>query len=480
MDNHNKISITNNCNNLKSYSPLLYNKNLAPIYNQNWSWYNIVSFWISNVHSISWYIVTSSFFNLGLKNWQILLCLIIGIIIVQLSVNLIAKPSQISGLSYAVISRQAFGVFGANIPVIIHGIIAFIWYGIQTYLAANALMIILLRLFPHLDSISQINWLGLSCLGWCCFSIMWFLQIIIFWQGVDIVKRFLDISGPAVYIIMILTATWMIYKIGFNKIQYNSISTNLSPRAQIWQMITVIALVVSYFSGQILNFGNFSCYVKNMKEVRYGNFLGLPINLLLFSIVISTMIYSTKLLFGRMIINPIEIFSMVGNDFVVAIGMFIVITATITVNIAGNLITSAFDFSTCAPRKISFRTGAMITAIGSVLLTPWNLFQSPTLIHFTLNLLTSFIGPLFGILIADFYLIKHNKVFIKDLFNAKPKGIYWYKNGFNPKAIIALIVSSGICLIIVCIPRLNLIMNFNWFIGVIFSIGTYYYLVKKN
>ena len=124
------------------YSPRLCNEDLAPTRDQNWSWYNIFSFWMSDVHSMGGYVVAASFFTLGLASWQVLLCLLVGICIVQLCANLVAKPSQMAGVPYAVISRQAFGVFGANIPAVIRGLIAFAWYGIQTYLAANALMLV--------------------------------------------------------------------------------------------------------------------------------------------------------------------------------------------------------------------------------------------------------------------------------------------------------------------------------------------------
>ncbi len=129
-----------------NYSPKLTNEDLAPA-KQNWSWYNIFSFWMADVHSMGGYIVAASLFALGLASRQVFLALIVGIVIVQICANLVAKPSQVSGVPYAVISRQAFGVYGANIPALIRGLIAISWYGIQTWLASNALMLILLKFF---------------------------------------------------------------------------------------------------------------------------------------------------------------------------------------------------------------------------------------------------------------------------------------------------------------------------------------------
>ncbi|MBL1736364.1 NCS1 family nucleobase:cation symporter-1, partial [Klebsiella pneumoniae] len=116
-------------------------------------------------------------------------CLLVGICIVQLCANLVAKPSQMAGVPYAVICRQAFGVFGANIPAVIRGLIAFAWYGIQTYLAANALMLVLLKFWPFLASLTSSSFLGLSTLGWLCFATMWLLQAMVFWHGMNAIKR---------------------------------------------------------------------------------------------------------------------------------------------------------------------------------------------------------------------------------------------------------------------------------------------------
>ncbi len=245
-------------------------------------------------------------------------------------------------------------------------------------------------------------------------------------------------------------------------------------------MITATALVVSYFSGPLLNFGDFSRYGKSMQEIRRGNRWGLPFNFLLFSIVTVVIVSGTQSLFGKMITDPIETVSHVGNSPAMAIGLLTMITATIGINIVANFVSPAFDFSNCSPQKISFRAGGMIAAVGSVLLTPWNLFQSPELIHYTLDVLGAFIGPLFGILLADFYLIKRGKVFVDDLFSVSPQGRYWYNNGFNPKAIAALVPSVAVGLIISFIPALHEVANFSWFIGAFTGAGCYRWLARHE
>jgi len=181
-----------------------------------------------------------------------------------------------------------------------------------------------------------------------------------------------------------------------------------------------------------------------------------------------------------MIVDPIETVSMVGSDLAVAIGLLTMITATIGINIVANFVSPAFDFSNCSPQKISFRTGGMIAAVGSVLLTPWNLFNSPELIHYTLDVLGAFIGPLFGILLVDFYIVKRGKVSVDDLFDATPAGKYWYRSGFNPKAIGALLPAVAIGLVISFSPALPAVANFSWFIGVALGAGAYRWMARDE
>lgn len=448
------------------YSPRLTNDDLAPVREQHWNWYNIFSFWMSDVHSMGGYVVAASFFTLGLAGWQVLVCLLAGICIVQWFANLVAKPSQMSGVPFAVVCRQAFGVFGANIPAVIRGLIAFAWYGIQTWLASNALMLVLLKFWPSLAPMTKMHFVGLSALGWCCFAVMWVLQALVFWHGMNAIKRFIDIAGPAVYIVMLSLAIWIISRTGFSGISLTLAEKQLSGGEQVWQMVSAVALVVSYFSGPLLNFGDFSRYAVSMNDIRRGNRWGLPFNFLLFSIITVVIVSGTHSLFGRMITDPIETVANVGSGLAMAVALLTMIIATIGINIVANFVSPAFDFSNCSPQKISFRMGGMIAAIGSVILTPWNLFHSPELIHYTLDVLGSFIGPIFGILLCDFYRVNRSQINTDELFNDSPSGSYWYVRGFNPKAIITLLPSVGLCLLISFIPSLHNIASFSWFIGV--------------
>jgi nucleobase:cation symporter-1, NCS1 family len=449
--------------------PKLYNHDLAPVKEQTWKAYNIFAFWMSDVHSVGGYVFAGSLFALGLTSWQVLLCLLVGIGIVNLFCNLIAKPSQVAGVPYPVVCRATFGVRGANIPAMIRGLIAVAWYGVQTFLASSALVIVVLKFFPGLmpyADVHQHGFLGLSILGWAGFLLLWVLQAFVFWSGMETIKRFIDVAGPAVYVVMFVLAAYMVYKAGWQNISLNLGDVKYHGLAALPVMLTAISLVVSYFSGPMLNFGDFSRYCCSMNAVKRGNFWGLPVNFLAFSLVTVITTSATLPVFGHLITDPVETVGKIDSPFAVVIGAMTFTIATIGINIVANFVSPAFDFSNVAPSHISWRTGGMIAAVASVFITPWNLFNNPAVIHSTLDILACAIGPLYGILLIDYYRLKKQKVVLQDLYTMSPAGAYWYSHGFNLSAVYALIAASLVSFLCVMVPALSWLANFSWFIGV--------------
>jgi NCS1 family nucleobase:cation symporter-1 len=448
----------------KGYSPRLYNQDLGPL-PQKWNWYNIFAFWMSDVHSVGGYVFAASLFALGLASWQVLIALLAGICIVQLIANLVAKPSQQAAVPYPVICRLAFGVFGANIPAVIRGLIAVAWYGIQTYLASSALIIVVLRFFPQMAVYAEPHFAGLSYLGWFGFLSLWTLQALVFWAGMESIRRFIDWAGPVVYAVMFALAGWIVWKAGWANISFTLAEKSLSGWQAFGQIIVATALVVSYFSGPTLNFGDFSRYCRTMKDVRRGNFWGLPVNFLAFSLVTVVIVSGTLPVFGEMLHDPIATVSRIDNDMAVLLGAFAFVTATIGINIVANFVSPAFDFANVAPSKISWRAGGMIAAVASIFITPWNLFNNPLMIHYTLDILAAFIGPLFGILLVDFYLIKKQKIDVDALFDDSPSGRYYFDGGVNWTAVKALVPAPLVGVAITFTPALQGMANFAWFTG---------------
>lgn len=478
-----------------THDPLLSNEDLAPLKSQNWTTYNLFAFWMSDVHSIGGYVTAGSLFALGLASWQVLVALLVGIVIVQIFCNLVAKPSQKTGVPYPVINRAVFGVKGANIPAIIRGLIAVAWYGVQTFLASEALVIVFLKFFPGmapLYDVHQFGFLGLSALGWICYGILWVAQAALFWNGMESIRKFIDFAGPAVYVVMLCLAIYLVSKAGIGNISLNlSVGEPLDFAASIPVMISAIALVVSYFSGPMLNFGDFARYGKSFKAVKKGNLLGLPINFLFFSLLTVITASATIPVFGHLITDPVKTVQEIDSVFAVLLGGLTFVIATVGINIVANFISPAFDFSNVSPQKISWRMGGMIAAVGSVILTPWNWYSNDDAIHYTLGVLGALIGPLFGILIAGYYLVGRQKVWVDDMYTMNPSGKYWFRNGYNPNAVKAVAISGVISIASVLVPKILLdsgattvnatwIGNYSWFLGCALGLVAFWSFEKST
>jgi NCS1 family nucleobase:cation symporter-1 len=470
-----------------SYDPRLTNEDLAPLRKQTWSTYNIFAFWMSDVHSVGGYVTAGSLFALRLSSWQVLVALVVGITIVYFFCNLVARPSQAAGVPYPVINRSVFGVKGANVPAIIRGLIAVAWYGIQTYLASSALDIVLLKLWPNLAPWSDVHihgFLGLPALGWASFAFLWIAQAAIFWTGMETIRKFIDFCGPAVYVVMFLLAGYLIHRAGWSALSLD-LHGDKHGKSTISLLLGAIALVVSYFSGPMLNFGDFARYGKSFEAVKRGNFLGLPLNFLVFSILVVVTTSLTLPIFGELIQDPVETVARIDNTFAIVLGALTFTIATMGINIVANFISPAFDFSNVSPQKISWRMGGMIAAVGSVLITPWNLYNNPDAIKYTLETLGAAIGPLFGVLIADYYLIRKQRINVDDLYTMDEKGTYFFKNGWNPPAVVATVVGAAVAMVPVLVPGsaigwMPTAGQYSWFIGMGLGLVIYFFSARRS
>lgn len=473
-----------------TYDPRLTNEDLAPLKKQTWSSYNIFAFWMSDVHSVGGYVTAGSLFALGIASWQVLVSLVVGIVIVQVFCNLVAKPSQKTGVPYPVINRAVFGVLGANVPAIIRGLIAVAWYGVQTFLAAESLNIIFLKFVPASQSLLEPSFLGLNALGWISYAILWCAQAALFWHGMETIRRFIDWAGPAVYVVMIVMAVYLVSEAGWSNISLNlSAGPPMTFAASIPVMLSAIALVVSYFSGPMLNFGDFSRYGRSFAAVKKGNLLGLPINFLFFSVLTVICASATVPVFGELITDPIATVEAIDTPFAILLGGLTFVTATVGINIVANFISPAFDFSNVAPQRISWRAGGMIAAVGSVLLTPWNWYDNDEAIHYTLGVLGALIGPLFGILIAGYYVIGRQRVHVDDMFTMAPTGRYWYSRGYNRNALATVGTAGLVAVATAVLPRplaqlglvdVTWLSSYSWFVGCGLGYAMFVWLERRN
>lgn len=459
-------------------SPRLSNADLAPEKDQKWGWYSIFAFWMSDVHSVGGYVFAASLFALGLNGIQVFISLLAGISIVLVFANLMGKPGQKAGVPFPVVARMSFGVFGANIPAVIRGIIAVVWYGIQTYLASSSFIILLLYFFPSMEYLANDSFLGLSYLGWVGFSSMWVIQAIVFMFGMDMIRKVIDWSGPAIYIAMFALCAYMINLAGWENISFNLGKESLVGSDAIIQMIVATALVAGYFAGPTLNFSDFSRYCTSYKDLKFGNLLGLPVNFIVFSLFSVVIVSASIPVFGEMIVDPVETVKRLDSGLITVLGALTFIFATVGINIVANFVAPAFDFSNVSPQKISFKMGGFVAAFGSILLTPWNLFNNPEVIHYTVDVLAAMIGPLYGIIIVDYFIVKKGQIDVPSLYTESPQGQYWYKNGVNMNSVYALVIASVAAIIATFF--VTELANYALFIGGFVSAIVYKQLMQRR
>ncbi|OFE14406.1 nitrate reductase [Humibacillus sp. DSM 29435] len=461
-------------------SPRLSNPDIQPVTNQTWGIYNLFAMWMSNVHSVAGYVFAASLFTLGLAGWQVFSALLVGITLIYFFTNLAGTAGQKYGIAFAAFCRASFGVFGANIPSMIKAATATVWYGIQTWVASTALVVVVLRFFPDLTPLAKNSILGLSTLGWVCFAFMWFAQLLVFFYGWEAIRRFTDWAGPAIYVIMFLLAGWIVWKAGgFSEISFTLHSETLSNSAAVGMWFTAVAFTTAWFAGTTLNFADFARFLKSPTAMRRANFLGLPINFTLFAFAAVVTTSGGLKVFGELITDPVELVARIDNTTAVLLGALTFMTATIATNIVANFVSSAMDLANLAPRVLSFRRAGIVASLASVAVTPWNLYSNPEMVQYTLGTLGAFIGPIFGIVVVDYFFLRRQEIDIEHLFSDDPRGKYWYRRGFNPRAIVALVAAGTLSTLIAQLPVLHNLAAFSWYFGCAFGIIFYLLLNRR-
>jgi NCS1 family nucleobase:cation symporter-1 len=396
--------------------------------------------------------------------------MVVGIMAVYFLMNLIGRPSQKYGIPYPVVARLSFGVMGANLAATVRGVVGIVWYGVQTYFASKAVQVLVITIIPSAAGLTHDSIFGLSTLAWLSFLFMWFFQLVIFLSGMETIRKFIDFCGPIVYVVMFVLAIWILSQAGFSSLNAQLAPPPASGTATLGLMANAAMLIVAYFSALLLNFGDFARFGKTDGAMRMGNFLGLPVNFLVFSIIIVIVTSGTLHVFGEAIMDPVAIVERIGHPVVVIIGSVTFIVATMGINIVANFVSPAYDIANLWPEKISFRLGGLITSILSVLVCPWQFVASPHAITLFVSIFGSVLGPLFGIMIADYFLVKRQTVVIADLYTMAPGGSLYFDGGWNRKALVALGLSGALSI------GLSLFGAY----GVIFNVGDWGWLIGAS
>ncbi|QQQ64495.1 NCS1 family nucleobase:cation symporter-1 (plasmid) [Paenarthrobacter ureafaciens] len=449
------------------YSTRLYNDDLAPRKGPGtWKTGNLFNWWMSAWHSLADYTAAVSLLALGLLGWQLAFALCLGVVVIYLISNLAGVAGQKIGVPFPVFARISFGVFGANIPALLRAIVAVAWYGIQTYLASQVILVLAVKTIPSAESLLGPSFLGLSALGWISFLLLWSAQLFVLHRGMESIRRLSDFAGPAIWVAMIALTIWTLHRAEWTiDWSYHVGSVPLGAGDTVIQILAAASLIVALLSGPVLNFSDFTRLASSRRSVIRGNQLGLLVNGIAFCLVSVVITLASVRVYGKAINDPIILISEIDNITVLLLAILAVGISTAGINIILNFVSPAFDFANIAPRHIDFKKGGLITAILSVVILPWNLYSNPVVISVFLGGIGALMGPLFGIMMADYYLIRRGRVTIAHLYTEDPSGKYFYTRGFNKNSVAALIISGIATLAIAFIPAMHALAPFTWPLG---------------
>ena len=325
-----------------------------------------------------------------------------------------------------------------------------------------------ITLFPAAAQWADNSIAGLSRLGWLSFLFMWLFQLIIFRTGMEAIRKFIDFCGPAVYVVMLLLALWILSKTGLSSLSLQLSDKTLSTSETITQMAKAAMLIVAYFAALLLNFGDFSRFSKSEESMKLGNVLGLPVNFCVFAVITVIVTAGTISVFGKAIMDPIAIVEQIGNPLVAIVGSVTFIIATMGINIVANFVSPAYDIANLYPEKIDFKTGGLIASLLAVLVCPWQFVGSAQAITLFVGIFGSVLGPMYGIMVADYYLIKRQQVDVADLYTLSPRGSLFFEGGWNTKALYALGLSGALSIGLSLLGAFDVIYNvgdWGWLIG---------------
>jgi nucleobase:cation symporter-1, NCS1 family len=418
-----------------SASPL-WNPDLAPtrLEQRTWSTYHIAALWIGMAVVITTYTLASGLMQQGMAWWQALATILLGNVIVLVPMVLNAHAGTKYGVSFPVLCRAAFGTRGANVPAILRAIVACGWFGIQTWIGGLALNTLMTAAWS--------GWAGVPGGIWIAFAAFWLIQVVIILRGLEGIKILEAWSAPLLLGAGIALLWWAIVRGGgLGHILSESSRLQTGSTQPFWQLFpAALTANVGYWATLSLNIPDFTRYARSQRSQVLGQAMGLPTTMTMFAFIGVAVTSATIVVFGRAIWDPVELIALIGSPPVVIIGALVILAAQLTTNMAANVVSPANDFSSLAPRRISYVTGGLITAVIGLVMMPWKLYADAGAYIFTWLIgYSSLMGAIGGILIADYWLIRQRELSLPDLFD--PNGRYAYSGGTNPKALIALVVS---------------------------------------
>ncbi len=472
----------------------LYSEDLAPVptSKRSWNTWNYAALWISMSLCIPTYMLASSLIEGGMNWWQSIITIFIGNTIVLIPMILNGHAGAKYGIPFPVFARASFGTKGANIPALLRAIVACGWFGIQTWIGGFALYQMFRLWIPSLETLPQIfpASFGLQTGPAITFIVFWLLNMYVVYLGVESIKKLLVFKAfflPAAALALLFWAISAGHGLGPILHQSSKFGTT---REFFHFFFPALTGMVGFWATLSLNIPDFTRYAKSQKAQINGQIIGLPPSMTLFAFIGVVVTSATTIIYGSTIWDPLVLAGKFPSKLLVSVAMIAVALSTLATNIAANIVSPANDFAHLSPSKINFKTGGYITGIIGIMIFPWKLIADPSGYIFKwLIAYSSLLGPIGGIMIADYFFLRKKQLTLTALY--QNSGKYFYNNGINNVAIIALLAG-----IIPNIPgfliNINIISaqllpewigglyNYAWFVGFGMSGGIYYLLSDKN
>ncbi len=454
-----------------------YNDDLAPtkLSERTWGTYHIASLWVGLSVCIPTYMMASGLMAAGLSWWQAVLNIALGNLIILIPMQLNSHAGTKYGIPYPVFARLAFGIKGAHIAALARAVIGAGWFGIQCWIGGGALNTVL--------NVLSSGWASWEGSIWAAFFIFWALNVIIAYRGPEAIKFMESWGAP---ILGILSVSLMIWAITAVKGAGHTIGDILDMPAtynpdHFWRIfLGGLTGNIAFWATLALNIPDFSRFAKDQKSQFNGQLLGLPLTMAAFAFVGVFVTGATGIIYGEFIWDPVAVVANIGSPIAAILGAVGIVIATLTTNIAGNVVAPANGISNLYPKKISFRTGTLITGVAGVVIMPWRLLSSAGAYIFGwLGTYGLFLGPLAGIYIADYYIFRKKKLDIMSLFTSE-NSKYWYGNGINNKALITWAVACALPLLGKFVDSVHFFYDNGWILGFLIALILYPALMKSE
>jgi NCS1 family nucleobase:cation symporter-1 len=436
----------------------LWNNDLAPIpkADRTWGVYNYASLWIAMSVCIPTYMLASGLIAGGMSWKQAIATILLGNLIVLIPMLLNAHAGARYGIPFPVYVRASFGVLGANIPAVLRALVACGWFGIQCWIGGQAIW-----------SMTKVLWHGATAHPagiWVCFFGFWVLNMFVIWRGIQVIKRLQALSAPFLLGVGLLLLFWITRKAGGLGPVLAGPSRFHSTGEFLRFFIPSLTGMVGFWATVALNIPDFTRYARSQRDQMLGQALGLPLAMTLYAFIGVAVTSASVVLFGTAIWDPVELLGRFHQPVVASIALIALLLATLNTNVAANVVSPSNDFSNLAPRYISFRLGGLITGVLGVAMMPWRLLSDfSTYIFGWLVGYSGLLGPIAGIMIADYFVVRKRSLDVEGLYLRG--GPYEYHAGFNPRALIALAAGILVALAGLVIPPLRFLYDYSWFVG---------------